>query len=211
MQVLLGRVTQFLFAALFWVSTLEQRTKTTSLVAGHNVCCRLFQILIILVTLLQTQVGRIDVAFLSPNVVLCGYAFDYVPINFVKDLLVHEAHRHPYLERLSQMYLMKLRYKDFLSSNAAAAWRQLVIVAFFPWLAKYRVFDEERREEARAALAERRREEQLEAQGRGLAAFDAAIANAGPITRGIGTTITGVTEAVGRNVADPDRGAHAAS
>ena len=94
-----------------------------------------------------------------------GYQFDYVPINFIKELLVHEAHRHPYLERLAQMYLLKLRYKDFAASPGAAAWRQLCIVAFFPWLAKNRVFNEERLAAAAAALAERRRREKEYGKG----------------------------------------------
>jgi len=72
---------------------------------------------------------------------------------------VHEAHRHPFLERLAQIYLMKLRYKNFGSCRAAAAWRQLFIVAYFPWLAKYRVFDKERLEEAKKAAVARRLEE----------------------------------------------------
>lgn len=126
--MLLGRITQFLFAALFWV-------------------------------------GRIDVTFLSSEVVLFGYHFDYVPLNFVKEILVHEAHRHPYIARLTQMYLMKLRHKDFAGSRASAAWRQLCIVAFFPWLAKNRVFNEERVTQAAMALAERRAREEEFGEG----------------------------------------------
>ena len=122
-KVLIGRITQFLFAALFWV-------------------------------------GRIDVPFLSSQVSLFGYQFDYGPINFVRELLLHEAHRHPYLERLAQMYLMTLRFPKFAASPAAAAWRQLLVVAFFPWLAKHRVFNEERVAQAAAALVERRRREE---------------------------------------------------
>ena len=76
-----------------------------------------------------------------------GYQFDYVPAYFINDLLVHEAHRHPYIERLAQIYLMKLRHRSF-GGRACAVWRQLVVISYFPWLAKYRAFDESKRYQA---------------------------------------------------------------
>jgi hypothetical protein len=90
-------------------------------------------------------IGRTDVPFLSREVALGGYAFDYVPVDFVKDILVHEAHRHPYFERLLAMYMMKLK-SDKFCSDAGACWRQLFVLTLMPWFMKLRVFSDKRLE-----------------------------------------------------------------
>jgi hypothetical protein len=88
-------------------------------------------------------IGRIDEPFLADNVRLAGYEFDYVSLYYVKEILVHEAHRHPYIERLGAMYLMRLRHKSF-GSDAGGCWRQLFVLTLMPWLMKHRVFHEQR-------------------------------------------------------------------
>ena len=62
---------------------------------------------------------------------------DPYPLMFRKDILSHEAHRHPYIERLGVMYMLALRYNDF-GSYACTRWRLLFVYALLPWMRKYR-------------------------------------------------------------------------
>lgn len=83
-------------------------------------------------------IGRIDSTFLNEDVQVVGYRFDNVPIYYRTELLMHEAHRHPFIERLSAMYLMRLKHGDYFASNAGAAWRHLFVLTLMPWLLKHR-------------------------------------------------------------------------
>mmetsp|Transcript_3787 Transcript_3787/g.6451 ORF Transcript_3787/g.6451 Transcript_3787/m.6451 type:complete len:895 (-) Transcript_3787:79-2763(-) len=87
-------------------------------------------------------IGRVDVPFLSQDACFVGpFELDSFPLIFRKDLLSHDAHRHPYIERLGVMYMLKLRHDDF-GSRAGTHWRLLFIYALLPWMRKYRRNDE---------------------------------------------------------------------
>jgi hypothetical protein len=89
-------------------------------------------------------VGRIDSVFLSEDVEVFGYRFDTVPFKYISEILVHDAHRHPYVERMGAMYLMRLKYGEHFCSDAGAAWRRLFISTLYPWMLKYRAgFDDD--------------------------------------------------------------------
>lgn len=92
-------------------------------------------------------IGRIDVQFLDENVSLLGYSFDYVPIHYRQELLVHEAHKHPFINRLGGMFLMRMKHGVNFSSAAGAKWRLLFTMALFPWLAKYRKHKDDNNED----------------------------------------------------------------
>lgn len=59
----------------------------------------------------------------------------------MRDIMMHDAHRHPYIEVLGTIYLMKLRYGQSFCSNAGSCWRLLFVYSLMPWLQKYRIFD----------------------------------------------------------------------
>ena len=83
-------------------------------------------------------IGRVDIPFLSkPACYLGPVELDPYPLMFRKDILSHEAHRHPYIERLGVMYILALRYNDF-GSYACTCWRLLFVYTLLPWMRKYR-------------------------------------------------------------------------
>lgn len=80
-SIVLGRVAQFLLAAAFWVGRIDTRFLSEDVVSR-------------LTNLLRYQSIPTH-QLLAPTYAqsVFGYSFDYVPLYFTKDLLVHEAHR----------------------------------------------------------------------------------------------------------------------
>lgn len=88
---------------------------------------------------LAVNFGRVDVPFLSTDLSKFGSInLDDLPMSFRKDLLIHEAHRHPYIERLGLLYLLKLRLGRKFGTRSGGAWRILFVLAVMPWLKRYR-------------------------------------------------------------------------
>lgn len=86
-------------------------------------------------------IAKVDTPFLSESAgFLAGIELDPYPTIFRKDILAHEAHRHPYLERLGVMYLLKLGHDDF-GNYAGTCWRMLFVYALVPWMRKHRISD----------------------------------------------------------------------
>lgn len=85
--------------------------------------------------------GRVDTPLFAPGVGIFGpLEVDNWPTVTRKEILTHEAHRHPYIETLGYLYMMQLRYHgdSSFARRANSAWRVIFVQACFPWLHKYR-------------------------------------------------------------------------
>lgn len=54
-------------------------------------------------------------------------------------LVVFLQHRHPFIERLGLLYLLKLHNGKAFGNRAGSYWRMLFVLAVFPWMRNYRV------------------------------------------------------------------------
>jgi hypothetical protein len=96
------------------------------------------------------SIGRIDRPFLAPGVGrVANMELDNYPGVHLKDLLAQEAHRHPYIEQLGAIYMMKLRYGTNFGNRAGSCWRLLFVYGLMPWLHEYRILTQFRMERAR--------------------------------------------------------------
>ena len=101
--------------------------------------------MLMLVLATAINVGRIDRPFLAEGANKVGQVdgpglhLDYYPISFRKAILQAEAHRHPYIERLGCMYMMKIRHGDRFARTSGSIWRLLFTFALMPWLRRYRI------------------------------------------------------------------------
>lgn len=66
--------------------------------------------------------------------------FDPFPAVHTREILATESHRHPYVEAMGMIYMMKLRYKTEFCSNVGSCWRLIFVYALMPWMQKYRLF-----------------------------------------------------------------------
>jgi len=97
--------------------------------------------LVKLIGILLIHIGRIEAPFFHPSITLfCGNSNPEVfSLAFEKDVLLHEAHRHPYIERIGYLYLLKIGCREHFGMQEGAAWRILFTLALFPWLGKFRL------------------------------------------------------------------------
>lgn len=146
MLVLMAARAQF-SGSTFYRSSPAVANCISVLLESWNLGISVLFVLIRMLTLVFTAflyVARVDIPFLSDSAdEIGGYVIDRWPFVFRKDMLQHEAHRHPYIERIGVMYMMKLRHGERFGNEANSSWRLLFVYAMFPWLRKYRVRGED--------------------------------------------------------------------
>uniref|UniRef100_A0A7S3UDG6 Uncharacterized protein n=1 Tax=Picocystis salinarum TaxID=88271 RepID=A0A7S3UDG6_9CHLO len=91
----------------------------------------------LLLLAVAVYMGRIDVDLLQKDLAI----FDGYPRWFQVDLIVHEAHRHPFIERLATLYLYRWAYrgKSGFGNTPSACWRLIFVLTLMPWFVKDRV------------------------------------------------------------------------
>lgn len=106
---------------------------------GISVGVVLYRVLFVLGTALLS-VGRADRRILHNEVNnFLGFEIDYLPTYQLRNLLISEAHSHPYLQLLGSIYLLKIQYPDNFATVAGSKWRLLFVYGLMPWLSKYRM------------------------------------------------------------------------
>ncbi len=92
-----------------------------------------------LIFLAVLYIGRIDTPFVANKVGdFYWFHLEAYHLWFLTDVLAVEAHRHPFIETLGSMYLMKLKYKSNFMNVIGSKWREIFVIALMPWLHKYR-------------------------------------------------------------------------
>ena len=68
----------------------------------------------------------------------CTYAACYPDPVLAMVILPVPQHRHPYIERLGFLFMLKLTQGSKFGDTAGAAWRVLLVLTLMPWMRKYR-------------------------------------------------------------------------
>ena len=137
-----------------WKALYRSHPATANIVNVSNECVNIaLYFFVVPVRLLNCfllsalYVGRVDVSFMSPGVdrpIEELFSFRLPQIDpyhnyFLTSLLTSEAHRHPYIETIGLMTLLKLRHKSEFVNRAGCCWRLVFVLALMPWLRKQRL------------------------------------------------------------------------
>jgi len=87
-------------------------------------------------------ISRIDTNLLSLDLNI-GPLQDSFPKYFRQELLSQESHKHPWLETLGKLYMMKYRYRGSFVSSAGYTYRLIFALSLLPYLRKYRLCNRE--------------------------------------------------------------------